>query len=465
MASSNNRFQSESKISSENKAPITPITSPKPAIFSKGLNHVLPAKQFKLTKESTNDVVFFLLKLGILETVRRVSTAKCPFVWSTVQALQVLNLPLFKWIHRWTPIGFLVKGIQKFSKPLLLLSVTTALADCSKSFDNSDDESNEGPDSASSSRQDTSRNSNESTEEIVRENWIVQLFGELEKQGITLPERIDEGELRRFHSASDGNLPNLISSLKKTIKWRETYHILSFEELNMWSHLVFWHGCDVMLRPCLVIRLGSACSSLDPQDRPRFAQAIVSQIEHGITCLVNQEDPRITVLMDCKGISPFRFPMQMLRYVTMLVQENYPNRLGQLVVVRLPPIMRVITQTFIQVLKAPTRQKMRLEGDSYQKALTEILQSIPAFLGGNCNCTQCLKILGKLESKLEEYCSTSKSQSFQKKAIQLARDEPGPGSMLAELHEGSDCNNVLRPVILGFLMLWIVIAFFAGMSE
>lgn len=42
----------------------------------------------------------------------------------------------------------------------------------------------------------------------------------------------------------------------------------------MWSNMVFWHGCDVKHRPCLIVRIGLACSRLPPPDRPHFAQAV-----------------------------------------------------------------------------------------------------------------------------------------------------------------------------------------------
>lgn len=86
--------------------------------------------------------------------------------------------------------------------------------------------------------------------------------------------RFSEDELRRFHMAANGDLSILVSSVKKTIRWRETFHILTLQELEKWSHLVFWHGFDTTLRPCLVIRLGLACSSIAPRDRPCFGQAV-----------------------------------------------------------------------------------------------------------------------------------------------------------------------------------------------
>ncbi|AQK87169.1 SEC14 cytosolic factor family protein / phosphoglyceride transfer family protein [Zea mays] len=41
--------------------------------------------------------------------------------------------------------------------------------------------------------------------------------------------------------------------------------------------------------------------------------------------------------------------MQMMRSFITVVQENYPNRLGVLFVIRLPPVVRVIAQTFLQI--------------------------------------------------------------------------------------------------------------------
>ena len=75
----------------------------------------------------------------------------------------------------------------------------------------------------------------------------------------------------------------------------------------------------------------------------------VSQIEHGVLYLVNEDDPRITVLMDCEGLSPIRFPMQMLKSCATILQDHYPDRLAVLFVIRLPPVSRVITQTFMKV--------------------------------------------------------------------------------------------------------------------
>lgn len=77
---------------------------------------------------------------------------------------------------------------------------------------------------------------------------------------------------------------------------------------------------------------------------------VVSQLEYGILHLVNTEDPRVTVLMDCQGVSAVRFPMQIMRSFSSLVQDHYPNRLALLFVTRLPSVVRVIAQALIQVI-------------------------------------------------------------------------------------------------------------------
>lgn len=83
----------------------------------------------------------------------------------------------------------------------------------------------------------------------------------------------------------------------------------------------------------------------------------VSQVEQGVLFLLNKDDPRITVLMDCAGLSPLRIPMNMMRSCSALMQDHYPNRLATLLVTRLPPVVRVLAQTLIQVKKRNKKTK------------------------------------------------------------------------------------------------------------
>ncbi|OVA18325.1 CRAL-TRIO domain [Macleaya cordata] len=417
-------------------------------------------------REYAGHIAIFLLKVAALEMTRRISRAKCPFVWRSLQALQILCYPPFKWIQRWAPFSGLVMGMQKLSKPMFFLSIATAFSDESESYQENTDEINDSQPpsepSAGPSTEDTSF-----CEEVPQsqepESWLLQLYKELEMQEITLPERINEDELRRFYAAANGSFSCLIPSIKKTIRWRESYKILSAEELEMWSNLVFWHGYDVKLRPCLIVRLGLACSSLASPDRPRFAQAIVSQLEHGVLHLVNIEDPQITVLMDCEGLSPFKFPMQMMRSCSTLMQDHYPNRLGCLFVIRLPPVVRVIAQTFIQVLKPVTRKKLRIEGEMYKNVLSEYLQTVPAYLGGKCTCPKC-----STHHNNDSWTRWTEGSNMIDPSGDFTSDESpsvGGNPYFSDVHVSSNCDHVLRTAIIAILMLWIFIGFLAGMYE
>jgi len=467
MANFTKHFQSSSNSDSEKKYQGTLVASPAKAISPKAINHIMP-KQLILSRESSVQVASFFAKVIALEVVRRISKARCPFIWNSIQALQVLGYPPFRWIQRWAPLKFFVQGIQKLSTPLLFLSVTSTLGDLSSKHDDEPSRTTGAPElpadsheTASTSETREDADGDDTKDIVVSENWLVLLLKELEKQGITLPERFSEDELRRFHIAANGDFSSLLSSVKKTIRWRETFHILTLPELEKWSHLVFWHGFDTMLRPCLVIRLGLACSSIAPRDRPRFGQAVVSQIDHGTIHLTNEEDPRITVLLDCHGISPFRFPMQMMRSFVTIVQENYPNRLGVLFVVRLPPVVRVIAQTFIQLLNQSTKQKLRFEGESYRKTLAEFLQVVPAFLGGKCDCSRCKKprdgslIMAGEGSRSKSHISTGSASPTTDMDFDEELELPSPYT----------CENAIRAAIIGLLMVWIFIAFLAGMND
>ncbi|KAJ4978560.1 hypothetical protein NE237_009340 [Protea cynaroides] len=440
------------------------VSSAPKVFFRKRFKHITSLDHVRLGSGTAGHIAFFLAKVTVLELVRRLSKAKCPFLWNGLQGLQLLCYPPFKWIQRWSFFRGLVKGMQALSRPFLFLSIATAMSDRLEY-------SREPPDHPDGSQVCTELDSEPSTvdtgifnlapQSLPSENWLIQLHKELEQQGITLPERIDEDELRRFYAVANGDFPCFLSSIKKSIHWRETYNILSVKELEMWSHLVFWHGFDMELRPCLIIRLGLACSTLPFRDRPRFAQAIVSQIEHGVMHLVKVEDPQITVLMDCEGLSPLKVPMKMLRSCCVIMQDNYPNRLGCLFVIRLRPVVRVIAQTFIQILKPATRQKLRITGDMYQTVLLEYLKTVPSFLGGKCKCAKCSTdgICNTWSPAVEE---TDKRESGE-------NSTRGEGPLLVgdpcetELQFDGSCQKVIRTAIISMLMLFIFIAVIGGM--
>lgn len=423
---------------------------------------------------TVQNAAVFLLKVAVLEIVRRVSKAKCPHLWNTLQALQCFCYPPLKWIRRWAPFKDFIKAMQMLSRPLLVLTIAEALTDQSESKQEAPGGTASNASSESQSEPQTSQSlsdiriEDEATHPVSSQDWVKQLYEELEKQRLSLPERINEDELHRFYRVSNGDFTSLLSSIKKTIHWRETYRLLSEEELETWSSLVFWHGYDRNQRPCLIVRLGLAFVKLPSHERPRFAQAIISQVEHGVLHLLNPENSELTVLVDCEGLSPLRIPMQMLRSCSSILQDHFPNRLGCLFIIRLPPVVRVISQTFIQILRPTTRKKLRIEGETFHRILSEYLQTLPSYLGSDCNCKRCSN-LSEQDSPQPQTHTRSKigtsgeteqldisSWSYEVQTPNLAYEgEPSPNV----------CSQVLRTSIVFVLMLWLFGALLAGVVD
>jgi len=72
-------------------------------------------------------------------------------------------------------------------------------------------------------------------------------------------------------------------------------------------------------------------------------------VEYGLQNLVTTDDPRLTVVMDCRGLSVFGFPVHMLKSCVVLVQEHYPMRLASFFLINAPPLVRAVANAIIQV--------------------------------------------------------------------------------------------------------------------
>lgn len=228
----------------------------------------------------------------------------------------------------------------------------------------------------------------------------------------------------------------------------------------------------------------------------------VSQVDYGVLHLVNRRNPQITVLVDCEGLTSLRFPMQMLRSCSALLQDNFPNLLGCLFVIRLPPVARVIAQTFIQVrflfigkmisvfyieahsphpsfsmhlyffvnesfphlpkvLKPVTRQKLNIIGGMYQKVLYEHLQTIPSYLGGICTCTTCVNIWS-MQPRTNEETNNEQRNVDNASSEDLASLHP---STRDNMYMDGNCDQFLRSAIVGILIFSVLIALIMGIYD
>lgn len=86
--------------------------------------------------------------------------------------------------------------------------------------------------------------------------------------------RITEDDLRRFYHVANGDFSSFLSSVKRTINWRQNFRFMSIQELEDWSEMVFWHGIDAKQHPCLIIRVQSACSNIMSTERSRLPEVV-----------------------------------------------------------------------------------------------------------------------------------------------------------------------------------------------
>lgn len=107
-----------------------------------------------------------------------------------------------------------------------------------------------------------------------------------------------------------------------------------------------------------------------------------------------------------------------------------------------------------------TRQKLHVEGETYLKVLSEFLQAAPAFLGGNCTCSNCRRLLAG--NSLGGIGDSSKSQHH---GHVSDNDEAVNSYPVTDLPMNNNCDHVPWAVTVVFLMMWVVIAFFAGVND
>ncbi|KAL3702306.1 hypothetical protein R1sor_020328 [Riccia sorocarpa] len=438
------------------------------SLLNRSIAPILSIKRVGLTGGSTGQFLVFLLKLAALEAVRRGTKGRCPQIWWGLQGISLFQAPPFSWFQRFRPVRELVKGTQSFSKPLFVLSIATAVTDAIEEVKQAS-----RPNLLERVLVDEAPRADVRAVETKRQQTLNRLRRELATAEVEVPPRINDDELERFLIAANGNPAKFVTIVRKTVSWRETYYFLKEQELRAWSPLIFWHDYDNKSRPVLVIRLGLAYRTLQPEDRPRFCQAVVSQVENGILNLLHEDDPRITVILDCEGTTCVGFPVAMMKSCSVLVQEHFPTRLAALYAVNLPPVVRVIAHAVMQVVRPVTREKVSLLGEVFLGSLSESLggtEKVPAYMGGTCHCERCLEY-HKSESlpQVSPFRGTLGRTRVQEEEAQIEeQDEAAEESAYQEDRVTVDYqsyNAGLRMAIIGLLMLWIVITMVAAKQE
>lgn len=113
-----------------------------------------------------------------------------------------------------------------------------------------------------------------------------------------------------------------------------------------------------------------------------------------------------------------------------------------------------------QTLEPATRNKLKIEGEMYQKVLSDYLPKLPSYLGGCCTCMKCSNI--DHGNMLQTYATgTSRRDGLEDTSDSDNDNEDSPTLHPCDELEGNLYGNydqLLRTAIVGILIFWVFIA-------
>jgi hypothetical protein len=95
------------------------------------------------------------------------------------------------------------------------------------------------------------------------------------------------------------------------------------------------------------------------------------------------------------------------------------------------------------------------------RVLSKYLKTIPSCLGGNCTCEICSDIHVRQQPR-----SSINEIDMARPYFSDGEDLPSPRqTSQADIHVSDNWNHLLRTLVIGILMVWIVIALIAGIYD
>lgn len=127
---------------------------------------------------------------------------------------------------------------------------------------------------------------------------------------------------------------------------------------------------------------------------------------------------------------------------------------------------------FCQVVGQSTREKVHLLGDVYLTALSQHMggtDKVPACLGGACHCPACMEER-RSGPPVHRVPHENGIFGYGQRRHEVDRAEEAESAEETTYEEDvvsnyQSYNTVLRVAIIGFLMLWLLIALVAGVHE
>ncbi|XP_059010826.1 SEC14-like protein 5 [Mustela lutreola] len=240
----------------------------------------------------------------------------------------------------------------------------------------------------------------------VQESCLIRLRHWLQE---THKGKIPKDEhILRFLRARDFHLDKAREMLCQSLSWRKQHQVDLL--LQTWQPPALleefyaggWHYQDIDGRPLYILRLGH-------MDTKGLMKAVGEEtlLKHVLS--VNEEGQKRcegntkqfgrpisswTCLVDLEGLNMrhlWRPGVKALLRMIEVVEDNYPETLGRLLIVRAPRVFPVLWTLISPFINENTRQKFLIySGSNYQGpgGLVDYLDKevIPDFLGGECVC-------------------------------------------------------------------------------
>uniref|UniRef100_A0A3Q3X303 SEC14 like lipid binding 1 n=1 Tax=Mola mola TaxID=94237 RepID=A0A3Q3X303_MOLML len=212
----------------------------------------------------------------------------------------------------------------------------------------------------------------------------------------------------RFLRARDFNFDKAREFLCQSLTWRKQHQVDFLLDTREHPQLLQdyytggWHHHDRDGRPLYVLRLGQMDTKglVRALGEEQLLRQVLSINEEGLrrceenTRVFGRPISRWTCLVDLEGLNMrhlWRPGVKALLRIIEVVEANYPETLGRLLILRTPRVFPVLWTLVSPLIDENTRKKFLVyAGNDYQGAggLLDYIDKeiIPDFLGGDCMC-------------------------------------------------------------------------------
>ncbi|KAK3604295.1 hypothetical protein CHS0354_011367 [Potamilus streckersoni] len=217
-----------------------------------------------------------------------------------------------------------------------------------------------------------------------------------------------DAHILRFLRARDFSVEKAREMLVHSLAWRKLnkidYLLQTYEPPSVLERYYSggWHYSDKDGRPLYILRLGNmdVKGIMKSVGEEAILKHVLSVNEEGLRRAAEATRKKgypvsaCTCIVDLEGLSMrhlWRPGIRALLRIIEIVEANYPETMGRLLIVRAPRVFPVLWTLISPFIDENTRQKfMFYGGNDYQEAggLIDFIDQkyIPDFLGGDCYC-------------------------------------------------------------------------------